>query len=195
MALKGQLTTTGFIPWDTFQLLLQKLERDRNYKFQLLFAAGTYLGLRCGDLLKLRWKDVMNTDVLEITEGKTKKVRRIRLNPELSGIINRLYKKMAVTDEDELLFANKTKQKAMNIQYINRQLKEIAKKYYLPTIRNSISTHNFRKTLGRHVWAKNGYSEKSLLLLGELFNHSSIKITKVYLGIKEEELGDIYLNL
>ena len=68
MALKGQLTTTGFIPWDTFQLLLQKLERDGNYKFQLLFAAGTHLGLRCGDLLKLRWKDVLNKDVLEIIE-------------------------------------------------------------------------------------------------------------------------------
>jgi len=102
---------------------------------------------------------------------------------------------MGVTDENELLFANKTKQKAMNIQYLNRQLKEIAKRYDLPVTKNSISTHIFRKILGRHVWAKNGYSEKSLLLLGELFNHSSIKITKVYLGIKEEELGDIYLNL
>jgi len=195
MALKGQLTTTGFIPWDTYQLLLQKLERDGNYKFQLLFAAGTYLGLRIGDLLRLRWKDVLDKETLEIIEGKTKKVRRIRMNPELTGIINRLYKKMGVTNENELLFANKTKQKAMGVQFINRQLKEIARRYDLPVTKNSFSTHTFRKILGRHIWAKNGYSEKSLLLLSEIFNHSSIKITKVYLGVKEEELGDIYLNL
>jgi len=49
--------------------------------------------------------------------------------------------------------------------------------------------------LGRHVLSLNDFSEKSLLLLGELFNHSSIKITKIYLGIKEDEIGDVYLNL
>ena len=195
MALKGQLTTTGFIPWDTFQLLLQKLERDGNYKFQLLFAVGTYVGLRISDLLRLRWKDFLDKDVLEIIEGKTKKVRRIRLNPELIAIMNRLYKKIGISDENELLYANKTKQKAMNIQYVNRQLKEISKRYNLPTTRNSISSHTFRKTMGRHIWEMNGYSEKSLLLLSEIFNHSSIKITKLYLGIREQELGDIYLNL
>jgi integrase len=195
MALKGQLTTTGYIPWDTFQLLLQKLERDGNYKFQLLFAVGTYVGLRISDLLRLRWKDVLDKDVLEIIEGKTKKVRRIHLNPELIAIMNRLYKKIGISDENELLYANKTKQKAMNIQYVNRQLKEISKRYNLPTTRNSISSHTFRKTMGRHIWEMNGYSEKSLLLLSEIFNHSSIKITKLYLGIREQELGDIYLNL
>jgi len=195
MALKGQLTRTGFIPWDTFQLLLQKLERDGNYKFQLLFAAGTYLGLRIGDLLRLRWKDILNMETLEIIEVKTRKNRRIRLNPELITIINRLHLKMGIADDNELLFANKTKRKAMGVQFINRQLKDIAKRYDLPVTKNSFSTHTFRKTLGRHVWSKNGYSEKSLLLLSEIFNHSSTKITKIYLGIKAEELGDIYLNL
>jgi site-specific recombinase XerD len=98
-----------------------------------------------------------------------------------------------VKDEQELLFINRNKTKAINIQYINRRLKEIALKYGLSI--SSISTHTFRKTLGRKVWKSNNYSEKSLILLSELFNHSSVGLTKIYLGIKEAEIADVYSSL
>lgn len=194
MALKGQTTKASYLEWDSMLLLLQKLERDQQYKFELLFAVGCFTGLRIGDILKLRWEDVFNCTSLELVEGKTKKIRKIKLNPALVETITRLHEKMGIGNDQELLFANKTKTKAFNIQYVNRKLKEIAKQY-LPSNKISISSHLFRKTLGRHVWELNDYSEKSLLLLGELFNHSSIKITKIYLGIKEDEIGDVYLNL
>jgi integrase len=195
MALKGQLTKSSYLEWDSMLLLLQKLERDGHYKFQLLIAIGCYTGLRIGDLLKLRWKDVYKRETLELVEGKTKKNRKIQLNPTLIETISRIYAKMEITDDNALLFLNKAKTKAINVQYVNRRLKEIAKQYNLQSSENSTSSHLFRKTLGRHVWALNNYSEKSLLLLGELFNHSSIKITKIYLGIKAEEIGDVYLSL
>lgn len=102
---------------------------------------------------------------------------------------------MNISDDNELLFINKTKTKAINVQYVNRMLKTIVAKYNIQMSANSTSSHLFRKTLGRRVWSLNNYSEKSLLLLGELFNHSSIKVTKVYLGIRAEEIGDVYLNL
>ena len=194
MALKGQSTKASFLEWDSMLLLLQKLERDKQYKFQLLFAVGCYTGLRIGDILKLKWLDVWNCDSIELIEGKTKKIRKIKLNKGLVEIISKLHEKMEIEDDQQLLFVNKTKTKAINIQYINRKLKEIAKQYVQST-KISISSHLFRKTLGRHVWVLNDYSERSLLLLGELFNHSSIKITKIYLGIKEEEIGDVYLSL
>lgn len=195
MALKGQSTKAGYLEWDSMLVLLQKLERDSRYKFELLIATGCYTGLRIGDLLRLRWIDVLNKDDIELTEGKTKKIRIIKINPSLGDIITRLHEKMDVKDDQELLFINKTRTKAINIQYINRRLKVIAKTYNLQIPENSTSSHMFRKTLGRHVWTINNYSEKSLLLLSELFNHSSIKITKIYLGLKQEEIGDVYLNL
>ncbi len=195
MALKGQSTKASYLEWDSMLVLLQKLERDGQFKFELLIATGCYTGLRIGDLLKLRWVDVLNREELELTEGKTKKVRRIKINPNLGDIITRLHKKMNIADDNELLFINKTRTKAINIQYVNRRLKEIASKYNLQMPANSTSSHLFRKTLGRHVWTLNNYSEKSLLLLSELFNHSSISVTKIYLGLKQEEIGDVYLNL
>jgi len=195
MALKGQSTKASYLEWDSMLVLLQKLERDNQFKFELLIATGCFTGLRIGDLLKLRWSDVLNREDLELTEGKTKKVRRIKINPSLGDIIIRLHKKMNITDDSELLFINKTRTKAINVQFINRRLKEIASKYNLQIPANSTSSHLFRKTLGRHVWAINNYSEKSLLLLSEVFNHSSVSVTKIYLGLKQEEIGDVYLNL
>ena len=50
-------------------------------------------------------------------------------------------------------------------------------------------------TRRRRIWELNNYSERSLVLLSELFNHSNIQITKKYLGIKEQELFDVYDSL
>jgi len=194
MALKGQLTKASYLEWDSM-LLLQKLERDYQFKFELLVAVGCFTGLRIGDILKLKWSDVIGKDVLQIKEGKTKKVRHININPNLYEVITRLHQLMEIEDDNELMFINNTRTKVINIQYINRRLKEITEKYNLNIPINATSSHMFRKTLGRHVWAINNYSEKSLILLSELFNHSSTKVTKIYLGIKQEEIGDVYLNL
>jgi len=193
MALKGQKTKASYLDWDKMIVLLQKLDRDKNYKFELLIAVGCYTGLRISDILKLKWSDVMNIDTLELSEQKTGKSRRIRLNPDLIEIIERMHIKLEVDDDTEFLFMNRYKTKAFNVQYINRKLKEIFKQYKIRI--PNVSTHTFRKTLGRRVWENNDGSERSLILLGELFNHSSVKTTKIYLGIREEEIGDVYLGL
>lgn len=194
MAIKGTSTRSDYLEWDSMLLLLQKLEKDQEYKFQLLIAVGSYTGLRISDLLKLRWCDVLDTDTINIVEGKTKKNRKIRLNSALGEIVVRLHQKIEIKNDDQFLFVNRFGTKPINVQYVNRKLKEISKKY-LNGNKINFSSHSFRKTLGRHVWAINDYSEKSLVLLGEMFNHSSVKITKIYLGIKEQEIGDVYLNL
>ncbi|MFW5804791.1 MAG: tyrosine-type recombinase/integrase [bacterium] len=194
MAIKGTSTKSDYLEWDTMLLLLQKLEKNQEYKFQLLIAVGSYTGLRISDLLKLKWCDVLDHDYVELIEGKTGKKRKININPALAAIVTRLSQKMEVKDYDQFLFMNRFGTKPINVQFVNRKLKEINKKY-LNGNKINFSSHSFRKTLGRHVWAINDYSEKSLVLLGEMFNHSSVKITKIYLGIKEQEIGDVYLNL
>jgi site-specific recombinase XerD len=35
----------------------------------------------------------------------------------------------------------------------------------------------------------------ALIYLSEIFNHSSIAVTRRYLGIRQEQLKDIYMNL
>lgn len=195
MGLKGQKTKTTYLDWNEMLVLLSKMERDMEYRFLLLFAIGSYTALRYGDLSKLKWSDLRGRDKMVIVEGKTQKERVIHINQHLSEIIERMYRKMEIAQADELVFANKDGNKPVNIQYVNRRLKQLAVKYRLQIEPEGVSTHMFRKTLGRRVWEVNNYSEKSLILLGNLFNHSSVKITKAYLGIREKEIGDLYLSL
>lgn len=61
--------------------------------------------------------------------------------------------------------------------------------------KHNISSHSLRKSFGRRVYENNNESEKSLIYLSELFNHTSLSVTRKYLGIRQEELNDIYMNL
>lgn len=195
MGLKGQKTKTTYLEWNEMLVLLTKLERDNEYRFLLLFSIGSYTALRYNDLSKLRWSDIIGREKMVVVEGKTNKERIIHINQQLAKIIDCMHQRLGIVNDDEFIFVNKVGTKPINIQYVNRRLKELAVKYKLRIEPEEVSTHMFRKTLGRRVWEMNKYSEKSLILLGNLFNHSSVKITKAYLGIREKEIGDLYLAL
>ena len=192
MSLKGQKTTTTSMDWDDFKSLISKLERDEQYKFCLLIAIGVFTGLRISDLLQLKFSQFeKGNEVLMITEQKTKKYRRIKINSDLREIVGRLREKMGIKESDILIIQNRFGTKAIDKSYVNVKLKEIVKKYGF-TIDGNISSHLFRKTLGNRVLKLNNYSNESVILLMELFNHSSPAITKKYLGIREKEIHDVY---
>ena len=192
MALKNQKTKSDYLDWEIMQNLVLKLERDDELKFALLISTGSYVGLRISDLLQLRWSQVVGVDKLVITEQKTKKERVITLHHELKDILTRLYAKIQPKSDDDFLFANKFGTKPISVQYVNDKLKQIFKRY---KIDGQFSSHFMRKTLGRAIWKSNNYSEQALILLSQLFNHSSISTTKIYLGIKEQEISDLYLSI
>jgi integrase len=191
MALKGQRTTSDFLEWNRMQSLVLKLERDGELKFALLIATGSYIGLRISDLLQLKWEQVLHQDYFTITEKKTGKTRKVTINPELHDILTRLYKALEA-EQGQYMFINRFGDKPFSIQYVNAKLKEIFTKY---SIKGQYSSHFMRKTLGRRVWEMNKYSDQALLLLSQLFNHSSVSTTKIYLGIREQEISNLYLSV
>jgi integrase len=194
MSLPGQRTTTSAMDWDDFRSLISKLERDGEYKFSLLIAIGVFTGLRIGDLLQLRYKQFEDTDILTIEEKKTKKTRRIKVNCDLKEIIERIKRKMGIVDVDKFIFLNKYGDKPIDKSYVNVKLKEIFKRYNI-VLQSSVSSHMFRKTLGRRVLGLNNYSNEAVILLMELFGHSSPAITRRYLGLREKEIMDVYDSL
>ncbi len=191
MSLKGQRTTTTSLNWDDFKSLISKLERDNEFKFCLLIAVGVFTGLRIGDLLKLRFNQFENTEILAIQEQKTKKTRRIKINADLKEIVERIKGKMSVTDSTQFIFVNRYGTKPIDQSYVNVKLKEIFKHYNI-VLEGNASSHLFRKTLGNRVLRLNNYSNEAIILLMELFSHSSPAITKRYLGIREKEILDVY---
>ena len=74
---------------------------------------------------------------------------------------------------------------------VNRHLKKIKTVYQLKA--KNVSTHSLRKTFGRRVVDMSGPdAEMALIKLSELFNHSSPSVTRRYLGLRQEELGEVY---
>jgi integrase len=194
MSLKGSITTTSYIHWDTFVSLITRLESKGEYKFCLLISIGVFTGLRISDLLKLKYSDLLDKNTLVLIEQKTGKTRTIRINNDLQTLVQRIYKKQNLTHSNQLIFINRFGSKPIDKSYVNVKLKEIFSKNRIK-LDGNISSHILRKTLGRRVMELNNFSNESLVLLMELFGHSSMSITKRYLGIRQQEINDIYLYL
>lgn len=194
MSLPGQKTTTSAMSWEDFKSLIGKLERDREYKFCLLITIATFTGLRISDLLGLRFSQFENGDLLNIVEIKTKKMRKIKINSDLKSIVQRVRDKMGVVNSEQFIFLNRYGNKVIDKSYVNLKLKELFKRYDIHNEGN-ISSHMFRKTLGNRVLRLNNYSNESIIKLMELFNHASPSITRRYLGLREQEILDVYDSL
>jgi len=179
--------------WDDFKSLIGKLERDGEYKFCLLISIGVFTGLRISDLLKLKFSQ-FEYDILTIQEQKTNKTRRIKINPDLKEIVDRVRNRMAVINIDQLIFLNRYGDKTIDKSYVNVKLKSIFRKYNV-SIDGNVSSHLFRKTLGNRVLRLNNYSGESVILLMELFGHGSPAVTKRHLGLREQEIHNVYDSL
>ena len=186
MSLKYSNTTADFLQWDEAMNLIRKLAKDENYKISLLVALGCFTGLRISDILALRWKQILNSEDFTIVEKKTGKKRVIRLNQQLQKHISECYEHINPIGINAPILVSQ-KGTIFTIQRINVILKEVKKRYRLKV--KNFSCHSLRKTFGRQVYNMNSEnSELALVKLMELFNHSSVSITKRYLGLRQEEI-------
>ena len=190
MSLKYSNTTADYLVWSDAMNLIRKLAKDENYKMSLFIALGCFTGLRVSDILALRFYQILGVSEFTIIEKKTGKKRTIRLNPQLQEHIQECYAHIKpIGVKAPILISQKGT--IFTIQAINRILKDIKKKYKVK-IKN-FSCHSLRKTFGRQVYNMNSEnSELALVKLMELFNHSSIAITKRYLGLRRDEILGCY---
>ena len=111
-------------------------------------------------------------------EKKTGKRREVKINREFQKHIKDCYQALHIEDMDEPCFLS-TKGKPYSVQWINLVFKELKDLYNLKI--DHFSTHSLRKTFGRKVFESSDNAELALVKLMELFNHSSVSITKRYL--------------
>ncbi len=195
MSLPNFSTVCSGIEWNSLLGLLVRLKKAKRNKEYLLVGTGAYLGLRASDLLNLRWPDLIKKDEITIREKKTGKSRQITINPSLKNILSYVSSELAKQGKlntDGYMFSNRNGEK-VSIQYINRLLKRTFSDFDIKT--QNASTHTLRKTFGKRVWEMDGKSERSLIYLSQIFNHSSIGITRRYIGIVQEDIRDIYMKL
>ena len=193
MSVKHSYTTSDYIEWDTMLNLVRRLSKDGDHRMSLLIGCGSFFGLRISDLLTLNWGMLLDSDSFILTEKKTGKRRIIKVNADFKKHILDCYNALRISDMNEKCFLS-NKKVVFSIQRINVRLKEIKTKYNLKI--GHFSTHSLRKTFGRRVVASAGEnSEMALIKLSELFNHSTPQITRRYLGLRQEELMEVYDTL
>lgn len=205
MAKKGIRTEASPMSWDQFLTLISRIALDIDnsitnetkkkqlVKFLLLIAVGCYTGLRIGDILLLRWNQLLKKDSQEIIEQKTNKLRLITINQNLTKLLEKYVDYIKPPTYNDLIFTNQSGEKSLSIQYVNRQLKELFKKYKVK-VKNP-SSHSLRKSFGLRVFEMNYKNDEALIILSQVFNHSNTSITRRYLGLQDKKIENVYLNL
>ena len=182
--------TSDYMEWDVMLSLIRKLYRDGNYRMSLLIGCGCFFGLRISDILTLTWAMLLDDDKFTLYEKKTNKRRTVKINLDFQMHIKQCHDALHITNDNEKCFLSQKKM-VYSTQRINVLFKEIKKKYNLKI--EHFSTHTMRKTFGRKVFESAGENANmALMKLSELFNHSNVSVTKIYLGIREKELLETY---
>ena len=192
MSAKHSYTTADYLPWDMAMSLVRRLYRDGNYRMSLLVGCGCFFGIRISDLRRLVWRQILDKDEIVIWEQKTGKRRVIKINKGFQAHIRDCHEAMHIKDDDRPCFLNRFGS-IISLQMVNRELKTLRVKYQLHI--DNFSTHTFRKTWARKIYENEnaaGRGEVALLKLSELLNHSSPSISRRYIGLRQQELGEVY---
>ena len=168
---------------------ISKITSD-NPRDHLLFIMGINNGLRAGDLVKLKVKDVQHlkvADILTIKEGKTGKDNILVINKTVYRAL-RNYFDGVQPDDDAFVFASRKGDGHIQSQAVSKLVKKWTSAINL---KGNFGAHTLRKT-----W---GYIQRKLHGVGfeiicKRYNHSSPAITMRYLGIQDKEVHSTLMN-
>lgn len=166
----------------------QYLYGKENKRDYCIFVVGINVGLRAGDLLSLKIKDVTdgNTiyDTVTIKEQKTGKTRNFALNENAKESIKIYLNSLTDYDFEDYLFKSR-KGGHLGVRPLHHIIKTITKDL---GIKGNFGTHTLRKTMAYHRYI----NKVPLETLQKLLNHSSSAITLRYIGITQKVIIDCY---
>ncbi|MDR1605262.1 MAG: tyrosine-type recombinase/integrase [Gracilibacteraceae bacterium] len=160
----------------------------RNYAFIVL---GLHTALRVSDLLRLTWDDVYDFTQQNVrmnvclTEKKTGKTKIVALNSAAVKALKLLARQAA--HRGRYLIENKQTKRAISRIQAYRLIRDAAAAIGI----ERASCHSLRKTFGYFAW-KSGVSPAIIM---EIYNHSSLEVTRRYLGVTQDDKDKVYRDL
>ncbi|AGK96640.1 site-specific integrase [Clostridium pasteurianum] len=161
----------------------------RNYA---LIVLGLNTALRISDILSLTWEDVYDFEEKEvkthvyIKEQKTGKDKKFLLNKNAIDELLKYKRKLKDINSSDYIFSSRNGQNKAITRYM--AIKIVKESCSAVGIKEHVGCHSLRKTFGYHSWKKG----VPVPVLMELFNHSTQSITKLYLGISQDDIDDVY---
>jgi len=168
----------------------KELGETRNH---LLIAIALHTALRISDILKLTCGDVYdfaNNQVrtqITLTESKTGKSKIIALHENICKGIESYLSENHFAPSTPLILNSNTG-KAISRVHAYRLISAASKAI---EIMQNVSPHSLRKTFGYHAW-KDGISPAVIM---EIYNHSSLAVTRRYLGVTQSDINIVYMGL
>ncbi|MDQ0188269.1 site-specific recombinase XerD [Alicyclobacillus cycloheptanicus] len=172
---------------------MKKILKAGSLRDYCLFVLGINSGLRISDLLALHLSDVVDEagkikDRITLREKKTGKAKDFPLGDNAKKAISEFLKERQKFSLNEALFNSRKGGTSITRQHAWRIINEAARNV---GITEEIGTHTLRKTFGYHAYQ----SGVDITRIQKLLNHSAPSITLAYIGITQEELDDVYLNI
>ncbi len=137
-------------------------------------------GLRCGEVLALRTRDVdWRTGKIHIHEGKGKKDRVVWINEDALDVLREWKERKP---ESGLLFTT-LKGDPIKDRYMRAMVKRKAEQ---AGIEKDIHVHTLRHTFATDIYRES----KNLRMVQKALGHASISTTEIYTHIFDEELEE-----
>lgn len=198
MGVKGkpQGITKGFTP-EEVKIIREKLKQQDNIFETALFYVAIDSMLRCGDLVRLKVRDVMDisTGIIKpsffVQPQKTKKRQRkpqpIFLSENTQSFVQQLIES---TEKhiDDYLYHGRWQDKHMCTRTFRELVKKWAKMAGIQNV-SAYSGHTTRRTLFNHFQRDLYYD---LRVLKEFLSHSSIRSTEHYSNSVADQLEQIF---
>lgn len=153
-----------------------------NPRIAAALTAEANLGMRIGDILRLRLCDIVRDGGryrLNVTEEKTGKKRTFTV-PEAVYSFFCDYARQNNISPNERLFD-------VSVRQVQHHLKLVCDALGY----ENISTHSFRKWYATDIYEASGHD---IVLVQELLQHSSTAITRRYIGLSDEKVERAIAN-
>lgn len=170
------------------------LNSQKNLRNYALFCTGVNTALRIGDILSLTWRDVYDFSRntfrkhIVIYEHKTGKENTVALNKNAIKSLALYLQSLSGVTADSFLFPGRRPDSPLSRTQAYRIIKQACVELNLS---GHISCHSLRKTFGYHAWVS-GVNPTVLMVI---YNHSSFRVTKRYLGIEQDDKDKIFLTM
>lgn len=167
---------------DKAELLLNNDEDNvPKQRLGLFILIGIYTGIKAKQLFKLKYEDIRGLEYMNYHRSNKTEEQMIPIPSIIQYYLQTKFK-----NNTGLIFVTQKSKggEVISIQTINRSLKEA---FVGIVDKKNISTHTLRKVYGRKIYDINNKSISALNKLQSLFNQSSIKTTREYLQIVDED--------
>ena len=179
-------------------------QRKSACRNKLLFLIGINVGIRASDLRTLKWSFFFNRQddgtlkfknfyVLQpMKQRKQKKFVKLFFNQTVQIAINNYISEYPIEELDDYLFLSRQGNEPITVQSLWNIIKGTSAE---AGIEQNIGSHSLRKSFGFWCWHQAEDKNKALVILQQIFNHSSTQVTAKYIGILDDEIEDMFNSI